>query len=148
MAPLHFLGKDDKNAHGIVNSTIKFLMSRRSTGGAKWLFGHVVPFYQYQCHFMPMALLYSFGQDDRNGVQYVFPSHTIPLALVLASHDAVSICNVTIASLRSRQSKLNVMWLIWSYDTISTGTGIKTMPLVLVSHDANNIIDGIIAFLG
>ena len=51
---------------------------------------------------MPMASLHTFGQDDRNEVQHDFSGHVMPLALVLASHDAVSIPNVAITFLRSR----------------------------------------------
>ena len=102
---------------------------------------------------MLMASLHSTGQDDRNEVQHDFSGHVMPLALELASHNAVSILNVTITFLRSRQSKLEflVMWhdYHWHWHHM--------MPLVLVSHDAlgsvlvsddaNSIINGITVFL-
>ena len=45
---------------------------------------------------MPMASLYSLGQDDRNEVQYDFSCHVMPLGLVFELCDAISILNVTI----------------------------------------------------
>ena len=46
------------------------------------------------------------------------------LELVLASHDAVSILNVTSTFLRPEQSKLDVTLLFWICETIATGIGI------------------------
>ena len=91
-----------------------------------------------QCHLITMASLHSLGQYDRNKVQHHFPCHATPLALLLASHDAVSILNITITFLRSGQLKYDVTWLFWSCDTIATDIGFM-MPLVLVSHDAIGI---------
>ena len=48
----------------------------------------------------------------------------MPLALVLASHDAVSILNVTTIFLISIHSKLDVTWVFPSCDKIATATGI------------------------
>ena len=96
------------------------------------------------------------GQDDRNEVHHHFPCHVMQLTLVLASHDAISILNVIIIFLRSRQSKLDITWFFWSRNTTATGIGIichwcwcHKMPIrsVLASHDANSIINDIIVFL-
>ena len=46
-----------------------------------------------------MASLHSLGQYDSYYVQHDFSCHVMPLALVLASYDAVSILNVTITPL-------------------------------------------------
>ena len=68
--------------------------------------------YQCQCHVIPLESLPFLGQYDRNVVQHDFSCHVMPLAVVLVSHDAVSILNDTITFFRSRQSKLDVMWLV------------------------------------
>ena len=96
------------------------------------------------------------GQYGRNEVQHDFSCHGRPLALMLPSHDAVSILNVTITLLRSRLSKLDEAWLSWSCDMTATGTDIiwcqwfwcHMMPLVSVSvsHNANSIINCTTAF--
>ena len=76
------------------------------------------------------------------------------LALMLASHDAISIVKGTTTFLTSRQSKWGTPWFILSCDTISIGitchwNWCHLMPLasVSVSHDAYNI-NGTIIFLG
>ena len=78
--------------------------------------------HQCQCNLMSMASLHSLGQDDKNEVQHHFSCHGMPLALVLASHDAVSILSVTITFLRSRQLKLDVTLHFCSCDTIGINT--------------------------
>ena len=55
---------------------------------------------------MPVPTLNSFGQDDRNEVQYDFSGHAMQLALDLASHNAACILNVTITFLRTKQPKM------------------------------------------
>ena len=58
-----------------------------------------------------MTSLHFLGQDDRHNVQHDFiVIHS--LALGLASHDAVSILNVTVTFLMSKQSKLDVTQLV------------------------------------
>ena len=54
---------------------------------------------------LSIAQLHLLAQDAENEVQHYFFSHVKPLALVLSSHDADSIVNITMAFLRSRQSK-------------------------------------------
>ena len=83
--------------------------------------------YQWQCHLMPIASLYSLGQHDRNEVQHDFSCHVTPVALLLASHDALNILNVTITFPRPIQSKIDVAWL---FDHVTQ------MPLALASQDA------------
>ena len=51
---------------------------------------------------MPMALLHFLDQYDGNEVQHDFSCHAMPWALVLTSHEGVSIINVTTTFLRSR----------------------------------------------
>ena len=57
------------------------------------------------------APLHSLCPDNQSEVQYDVSGHVMPLELLLASHDAVSIPNVTITFLRSRQSKSDDSWL-------------------------------------
>ena len=54
---------------------------------------------------LPNAPLQLLGQDDRNEVQHEISGHVIPLALMLASHDAISTVKGTTTFLTSRQSK-------------------------------------------
>ena len=63
---------------------------------------------------MSVPTLHFLGQYDRNEVQHDFSCHIMPVSLVMASYDAVSILNVIITFLRSRQSNLDVSW-IWGH---------------------------------
>ena len=74
---------------------------------------------------MPLASLHSLCQDDRNEVQHDFSGQALPLPLVLASHDAVSIHYATIAFLWSRQNEMKYGFCI-----------VIQLPLALASHDA------------
>ena len=101
-----------------------------------------------------MTPLYLLGQDDWDEVQHDFSDHV--MALMLASHDAISIVKETTIILSSRQSKWDVSWLFWSYDTIATGITwchccwchMMSLASVSLSHNPYSIINGIIIFLG
>ena len=77
-----------------------------------------------------MASLHSLGQYHKNEMQHGLSCHAMPLELVLASHDAVSILNVTTVILKSRQSKLDVTCLFGH---------VLLLPLALASYDATGV---------
>ena len=83
MAPLHFLGQDDK--HKVKH----------------YFFGHVTPLALANKQMMPIvfsvAPVYFLGQDNQNEVQHDF-NHLIPLALVSVSHAANSIIKALLHS--------------------------------------------------
>ena len=85
---------------------------------------------QCQCHLIPMASIHYSGQDDRYEAQHDFSCHVMPLALLLASNNAISILNVTITFFRSRQSNLDVIWLFGQ---------VTQLPLALATNDATGV---------
>ena len=62
--------------------------------------------HQYQMMLMALSIapLHSFCPDNQSEVLHDFSCHGIPLALMSASHDVVSILKVTITFLRSKES--------------------------------------------
>ena len=52
---------------------------------------------------LSMVPLHLLGQDDRNEVQHDLSGNVMPLALMFASHDAISIVKGTTTFLTSRQ---------------------------------------------
>ena len=74
----------------------------------------------HQHHVMPkvssMASLHSLGEDNWNQVKRPFWLCDVFGAGIFASHDAKRILNGTSASLRLRQSKWHVAWLLRSHD--------------------------------
>ena len=104
---------------------------------------------------LSMAPLYFLGQDDWHQVQHYLSGHVMPFALMLASHDVISIVKRTTTFLTSRK---NSSMTFWSCNRIAIAIGITwcylcwchMMPLasVSVSHDAYIITNGTITFLG
>ena len=113
MMPL-YMEAGSCDANSIVNGTIAL-----KSHWSKWMQHDFLVmwhhWHQHQHHIMLMALsrapLHSLHLDDQSEVQHDFSGHVMPLVLVLASNDAVSIPNITITFLRSRQLKLEVTCL-------------------------------------
>ena len=122
MALLHSLGQDNQmkcnmtlfglvtplapaaashDADSFVSSSIIFICpsDQSEMQNEFFFFGHAMPLVPV-CHLMLMASFHSLSQDDRRRCNLT-SCHVMPLALVLASHDAFSILNVTITFLRS-----------------------------------------------
>ena len=107
MAPLHSLGQDNQN-----EVQHYFLVM--------WHHWH-----QHQHHMMLLALsiapVHSLCPADQSEVQHDISGHVMSLALVLASHDAISILNVTITFCRFNMTFFGFM---------------TQLPLALASYNA------------
>ena len=90
---------------------------------------------------LSMAPLHLLGQDDWNEVQHDFSGHVIGtnVGIMWLHHHCQK--NHYIPCINTIKIRSNMTFL--SYDTITIGIMI---PLVLVSHEVNSIINGIITF--
>ena len=84
-----------------------------------------------------MTSLHPLGQDNRNKVQHDFSCYFMPLTLAWASHDPLSILNLIITFLRSKQSKLDVSWHFGP---------VTQRLLALASYDATFMLHDTIRF--
>ena len=146
------------DADGIINGTITVLTSMWLKWGAAWLLVMFCLWHWHKQHVMLVIFsitpLHWLGQGGWNEVQHNFFGHVMPFALMLASHDGISIVKETTTFFTSRPLKLGATWIFWSCNTIAIAFGITwclwfwchMMPFasVSVSHDVYSIINGTI----
>ena len=143
---------------GIIKGTTPFLMLNWLKKATQWLSVMCYHWHWNKQYVMLMALsiapLHVIAQDDWNEMQHDFSGYIMLFALMLASHDDISIVKGTMKFLASRQSKWGKTGLFWSGNTLAIAISITwchwcwchmmSLVSVSVSHNAYSIINSTI----